>query len=110
MNYEHGLIVMKNIFQMISDTVSRQKHGFYKVALVLSLSVFNIAHATNSVDNHLDFKVYLDGDEIGFHNFSLVQKDNHQEIYSSARFNVKSCFSMPTAMNTMMSNTGVASA
>jgi Domain of unknown function (DUF6134) len=83
---------MTNIYQQISDTVRRQKHGIYKTALVLTLSVFNIAYATNSVDKSWDFKVTLDGDEIGFHNFSMVQKDNHQEIYSSARFDVKFLF------------------
>jgi hypothetical protein len=49
-------------------------------------------HASNSTDKSWQFKVYLDGDEIGFHNFSMIRKDQHQEIYSSARFDVTFLF------------------
>ena len=66
--------------------------SIYTTAVLLILNVFNIAYATNSIDKRWEFKVYLDGEEIGFHNFSLVQKENHQEVYSSARFDVKFLF------------------
>ncbi|MBT8119164.1 MAG: hypothetical protein KJN89_05550 [Gammaproteobacteria bacterium] len=83
---------MKNIFQQFITGCNGLKHSIYRVALVVSVGIFNSAQASNSVDKSWDFKVYLDGDEIGFHNFSVVHKETHQEIYSSARFDVKFLF------------------
>jgi len=83
---------MKNIYTQTSPAMTQLKHQLCKAAFVTLLSIFNSAHATNSIDKSWDFKVYLDGDEIGFHNFSIVQKESHHEIYSSARFDVKFLF------------------
>jgi len=83
---------MNNIYPQLCTVLSRQRHGIYKAALLLVLSIFNSAYASKGEDKNWEFKVYLDGDEIGFHNFSVVQKENHQEIYSSARFDVKFLF------------------
>jgi len=76
-----------------------------KIVLLCLLSIFYAAHTSaanastgasintsGSIDKNWNFRVYLDGDEIGFHNFSLVHKDQHQEIYSKARFDVKFLF------------------
>ncbi len=83
---------MNKLYEHINTGSCRHKHSLYKVALLLILSAFNPVHAASSIDKNWAFKVYLDGDEIGFHNFSMVQKENHQEIYTSARFNVKFLF------------------
>jgi len=67
------------------------------ISILFLLSIFNAAYASaangsGSLDKNWNFKVYLDDKEIGFHNFSMVQKEQHQEIYSSARFDVKFLF------------------
>ena len=91
-----GVTVMKKNNQQINTVISSHRHGLFQLALLLILSIFNLAHAASSVsgstDKSWEFKVYLDGDEIGFHNFSMLQKENRQEIYSSARFDVKFLF------------------
>ncbi len=87
-----GFIIMNKLDQQINTGISHYKHGLYKAALLLMLSVFNPAIASSGIDKNWAFKVYLDGDEIGFHNFSVLHKENHQEIYSSARFDVKFLF------------------
>ena len=70
----------------------KQIYNIHKVLLLCFLCSFNAAYASNSIDKSWQFKVYLDGDEIGFHNFSMNHKDQHQEIYSSARFDVNFLF------------------
>lgn len=64
--------------------------------ILFFIGFFNIAYAStyasDGIDKNWQFKVYLDGDEIGFHNFSMVHKEQHQEIYSNARFDVKFLF------------------
>ena len=76
--------------------MNKQINNFKKVLLLFFFSIFNVAYAStyaaNGIDKNWQFKVYLDGDEIGFHNFSMVHKEQHQEIYSSARFDVKFLF------------------
>ena len=72
------------------------------ISLFCLLIIFNAAYTSatyasttnesSSIDKSWNFKVYLDDKEIGFHNFSLIQKDHHQEIYTSARFDVKFLF------------------
>ena len=73
-----------------------QKVFCQKIVLLCLLSIYNAAYASSnmpgSIDKNWNFKVTLDGEEIGFHNFSLIHKDHHQEIYTSARFNVKFLF------------------
>jgi len=76
--------------------MNKQIYNLYKILLLFFISIFNVAYAStyaaNGIDKNWQFKVYLDGDEIGFHNFSMVHKEQHQEIYSSARFDVKFLF------------------
>lgn len=85
---------MNNKYKNINNT----KIAFFKSTLFLWwLNVFNIPYApaldtTSSMDKNWNFKVTLDGDEIGYHNFSIIHKDQHHEIYSSARFDVKFIF------------------
>lgn len=69
-----------------------KKVFLHKTLLLGFLSIFNTAYASGNADKNWNFKVTLDGDEIGFHNFSIMHKADHQEIYSNARFNVKFMF------------------
>jgi hypothetical protein len=76
------------------------KYRLYKVALLCLLGASSPAIASNgtsdsrtgSHEKNWHFTVYLDDQEIGYHNFSLVQKENHKEIYSNASFDVKFLF------------------
>ena len=68
------------------------RNNFLNVFLFCCLSIFDTAYASNGIDKSWNFKVYLDDKEIGFHNFSMVHKQQHHEIYSSARFDVKFLF------------------
>lgn len=76
--------------------ITRHKPHLFKVALVCLLSMATPALASNfsadSPDKNWQFKVFLDDKEIGFHNFAMVEKDDHKEIYSNARFDVKFLF------------------
>lgn len=76
--------------------MNKQINKLYNVIFLFFISTFNVAYAStyaaDGIDKNWQFKVYLDGDEIGFHNFSMVHKEQHQEIYSSARFDVKFLF------------------
>jgi hypothetical protein len=76
--------------------MNKQINKLFKVLFLFFISTVNTAYATtytaNGIDKNWQFKVYLDGNEIGFHNFSMVHKEQHQEIYSSARFDVKFLF------------------
>jgi len=74
------------------NRIYRHINNIQNIFLLSCLSIFNVANASSSIDKNWQFTVYLDGDEIGFHNFSIIQKEEHQEIYSSARFNVKFLF------------------
>ena len=73
-----------------------RKVFFQKIVLLCCFSIFNAAYASSnmpgSIDKNWNFKVFLDDKEIGFHNFSIIHKEQHQEIYSSARFDVKFLF------------------
>jgi hypothetical protein len=60
--------------------------------MLLCLTMVNTVLASSRVDRSWQFRVYLDGDEIGFHHFSLRNRQQHQEIVSSARFDVKFLF------------------
>jgi len=73
--------------------INNLKKVFLHIILLLCLlSILNAAYASSATDKSWNFKVYLDDDEIGFHNFSITNKADHQEIYSNARFNVKFMF------------------
>ena len=79
------------------NTNNFQNVFFINILLFFLLSIFNAAFASaangsGNIDKNWNFKVYLDDKEIGFHNFSMVHKEQHQEIYSSARFDVKFLF------------------
>ena len=68
------------------------KFHLLKVISLCLITAFNAATASSETSNNWQFKVFLDGDEIGFHNFSMINKGEHKEIYSKARFNVKFLF------------------
>jgi hypothetical protein len=76
--------------------MNKHINNIEKVLLLFFISIINIAYAStyapDGTDKNWQFKVFLDGDEIGFHNFSMIHKEQHHEIYSSARFDVKFLF------------------
>ena len=72
--------------------MNKHINSFNRVLILFFISIFNVAYASNGINKNWQFKVYLDGDEIGFHNFSMIHKEQHHEIYSSARFDVKFLF------------------
>ena len=63
-----------------------------RVISLCFIVTFNIANASSETNKNWQFKVFLDDDEIGFHNFSVIDKGEKQEIYSKARFDVKFFF------------------
>ena len=62
------------------------------VFLLCNVTLFNIANASNQSQNNWQFKVFLDGDEIGTHSFSLLETGGLTEVYSDARFDVDFLF------------------
>ena len=69
----------------------------FSIVMLLSVNILSLAYASSGHDRSWQFKVYLDGDEIGFHNFSIVHNDEQRdayshEIYSNAQFDVKFFF------------------
>ncbi len=64
----------------------------FKIISLCFITAFNTATASSETRNNWQFKVFLDDDEIGFHNFSMINKGEHREIYSKARFDVKFLF------------------
>lgn len=64
----------------------------HRMIVICCLMATGPAMATSTVDNNWQFRVFLDGEEIGSHNFSISHKASHHEIYSSARFDVKFLF------------------
>ena len=69
----------------------RATHLFNTVLLYCFIAS-TTAYASSGIDRNWQFKVYLDGDEIGFHNFSIVHSDEQHEVYSRAQFDVKFFF------------------
>lgn len=65
---------------------------FPKVIVLCCLSLFTNVYASSNFDKSWKFKVYLDGDEIGYHHFSMIRSKQQHEIYSSARFDVNFLF------------------
>lgn len=67
---------------------------FYSATILVLLVLSNnsTSYALANDEKLWQFKVYLNDDEIGFHNFSLIDKDNHQEIRTNASFDVKFLF------------------
>jgi hypothetical protein len=65
------------------------------VAALLSLSV-SIALAGNTDsevgEKEWNFRVFLDDSEIGYHNFSLVEKDGRRRLVTEAEFEVRFLF------------------
>ena len=90
--------ILVNVMKIKDKSIDNLQIIFLtKILLLCLLSIFNAAYASatkepGSTDKNWNFKVYLDDKEIGFHNFSMVHKDEHHEIYSSARFDVKFLF------------------
>ena len=79
------------------NNITKHTTLLYRTLIFFILSTLNTAYASNGIDKSWQFKVYLDGDEIGFHNFSIVHndeqhKDHSHEIYSKAQFDVKFLF------------------
>lgn len=68
------------------------RHAFLTLSLLTIIACCNPVRASTASDKDWRFKVFLDDDEIGYHNFSMINTDVHKEIYSSARFNVKFFF------------------
>lgn len=70
--------------------------SFYTVFLLYILLIGNLVNAKNhepvKADKSWQFKVLLDGEEIGFHNFSMIHKGDQKEIHTQARFDVKFLF------------------
>ena len=62
------------------------------ILLLCCSTAFNFANASNGDDTNWQFKVFLDGDEIGTHTFSLIKKGERTEINSKARFGVDFLF------------------
>lgn len=63
------------------------------VSLILTSSIFATSSiATDNSTQQWRFTVFLDDEEIGFHNFTVEDKDDQQLIYTNARFDVKFLF------------------
>lgn len=60
--------------------------------LLYCFSTFNAANASSKDGNNWQFKVFLDGDEIGTHSFSVLDKGEFTQINSDARFDVDFLF------------------
>ena len=78
----------------MGNVMNRHNFKFHleKVIPLCFIFAFNSAIASSETSKNWQFKVFLDDDEIGFHNFSLIDKGEHKEIYSKARFDVKFLF------------------
>lgn len=63
---------------------------FYLVAL--SLASFITTASSSASADEWRFKVLLDGKAIGYHVFSINDRESHKELVSEARFNVKLLF------------------
>lgn len=83
---------MNTLFRHTKRSGVTRLISLQKVLLLCCLSFFNPVYAVNITDKSWQFKVYLDDDEIGFHNFSVVRKNQQNEVYSSARFDVNFLF------------------
>jgi len=77
-------------------TIISHKQPFYAVALLCLLCLGNFSYAKNhgsdDADKSWQFKVFLDGEEIGFHNFAMTHKGDQKVIHTNARFDVKFLF------------------
>lgn len=74
--------------------ISKLNHKSYlrKIIPLCFIVTFNGSFASTETNKNWQFKVFLDDDEIGFHNFSIIKKGENKEIYSKARFDVKFFF------------------
>lgn len=57
--------------------------------LALLWSAWIPAHGMTAQQQQWLFDVYLDGDEIGYHRFTLTQGESGRELHSEARFTVR---------------------
>jgi hypothetical protein len=62
------------------------------VAVCSPVLVANTTINTSNTTQQWRFTVFLDDDEIGFHNFIVENREDQQLIYSNARFDVKFLF------------------
>ena len=60
----------------------------------LYILVTFLCSAGNAYSNttNWDFEVSLNGDEIGYHKFTVIEKEDSKKIYTTARFEVKFLF------------------
>lgn len=64
-----------------------------KITFNLFVALLFTTNNTYANTKNWNFKVSLNGDEIGYHKFTIVeQKEGKKEIYSTANFNVKFLF------------------
>lgn len=69
--------------------------ALFSPLVIANTSIDNSINAsinTNNSTQQWRFTVFLDGDEIGFHHFTVENSDEQQMIYTTARFDVKFLF------------------
>ena len=74
------------------NRIKRHITLLFMALILVSFSAISTVYASNGINKSWQFKVYLDGDEIGFHNFSIVHSDEQHAVYSRAQFDVKFLF------------------
>ena len=74
------------------NRIKRHITLLFRALILVSFSAISTVYASNGINKSWQFKVYLDGNEIGFHNFSIVHSDEQHEVYSRAQFDVKFLF------------------
>jgi hypothetical protein len=79
------------IMKALSTATARPFNTMLLLTIALSISGNTYSNSSNNSQSW-EFRVFLDDDEIGFHHFSVVDKGDHKEIYSKARFDVKFLF------------------
>lgn len=68
------------------------KTVYLLTAFLLFIGAAHTIHASQIKQDEWNFKVYLDDDEIGFHQFIVKTSDTERTIYTTARFDVKFLF------------------
>jgi hypothetical protein len=73
--------------------MSRFKHIFYAIAMVTSFIMMGVTQPVSAgqIDEY-QFRVFLDGDEIGTHRVQLKQQGDQKEVSIEANFDVKILF------------------
>ncbi len=73
--------------------MSRFKHVFYAIAMVASFIMMGVTQPVSAgqIDEY-QFRVFLDGDEIGTHRVELKRQGDQKEVSIEANFDVKILF------------------